>query len=49
MTIRVMGFIAPYLDARSMIDWPWPQAQIADISLSTTSAAVVYAVMIENR
>ena len=27
--------------------WPWPQAQIAGISLSTTSVAVVYAVMIE--
>src|SRR5208282_3172747 len=27
--------------------WPWPQAQIAGIALSTTSVAVVYAVMIE--
>ncbi|MGO9422117.1 cation:proton antiporter domain-containing protein, partial [Roseiarcus sp.] len=27
--------------------WPWPQSQIAGISLSTTSVAVVYAVMIE--
>jgi Kef-type K+ transport system membrane component KefB len=27
--------------------WTWPQAQIAGISLSTTSVAVVYAVMVE--
>jgi len=27
--------------------WPWPQAQIAGIALSTTSVAVVYAVMVE--
>ena len=29
------------------LGWPWPQAQIAGISLSTTSVAVVYAVMVE--
>ena len=33
--------------AHYVIGWPWPQAQIAGISLSTTSVAVVYAVMIE--
>jgi len=33
--------------ARFLLDWPWPQAQIAGISLSTTSVAVVYAVMVE--
>jgi Kef-type K+ transport system membrane component KefB len=27
--------------------WPWPEALIAGISLSTTSVAVVYAVMVE--
>ena len=27
--------------------WPWPQARIAGIALSTTSVAVVYAVMVE--
>lgn len=51
MTIGVVGFIAPYLGvlayAHWVIGWNWPQAQIAGISLSTTSVAVVYAVMIE--
>ncbi len=30
-----------------IVGWAWPQAQIAGISLSTTSVAVVYAVMVE--
>jgi Kef-type K+ transport system membrane component KefB len=51
MSIGVVGFFAPYLGvlffARYMAGWPWPQAQIAGISLSTTSVAVVYAVMVE--
>jgi Kef-type K+ transport system membrane component KefB len=51
MTIGVVGFFAPYLGvlacAHFVMGWPWPQAQIAGISLSTTSVAVVYAVMIE--
>ena len=51
MTIGLMGFFAPYLGclllARYGLGWPWPQAQIAGISLSTTSVAVVYAVMVE--
>ena len=51
LSIGVMGFFAPYLGvllfARFVADWPWPQAQIAGISLSTTSVAVVYAVMVE--
>ena len=46
-----MGFFAPYLGclllAHYGLGWPWPQAQIAGISLSTTSVAVVYAVMVE--
>ena len=33
--------------AHFVVGWPWPQAQIAGIALSTTSVAVVYAVMIE--
>ena len=49
--IGLMGFFAPYLGvmlfARFGLGWPWPQAQIAGISLSTTSVAVVYAVMVE--
>src|SRR5947208_2130823 len=51
VTIGVMGFFAPYLGclllARYGLGWPWPQAQIAGIALSTTSVAVVYAVMVE--
>jgi Kef-type K+ transport system membrane component KefB len=51
MTIGVVGFAAPYIGvllfARYVVGWPWPQAQIAGISLSTTSVAVVYAVMVE--
>ena len=50
-TIGVMGFFAPYfgvlLFTRYLCGWPWPQAQIAGISLSTTSVAVTYAVMLE--
>jgi len=49
--IGVASFLLPYLGcmlaARYLLDWPWPQAQIAGISLSTTSVAVVYAVMVE--
>jgi Kef-type K+ transport system membrane component KefB len=51
LSIGVVGFFAPYLGvlayALYVLDWPWPQAQIAGISLSTTSVAVVYAVMVE--
>lgn len=49
--IGAVSFFAPYLGvmlyAHYIAAWPWPQAQIAGISLSTTSVAVVYAVMIE--
>ena len=49
--IGFVSFLLPYLGcmlaARYLLDWPWPQAQIAGISLSTTSVAVVYAVMVE--
>ena len=51
MAIGVVGFFAPYLGvlayALVVLGWPWPQAQIAGIALSTTSVAIVYAVMIE--
>ena len=51
MTIGVVGFVAPYigclLTARFLLGWGWPQSQIAGIALSTTSVAVVYAVMVE--
>jgi Kef-type K+ transport system membrane component KefB len=49
--IGVASFFAPYLGvllyARYVIGWSWPEAQIAGISMSTTSVAVVYAVMVE--
>jgi Kef-type K+ transport system membrane component KefB len=51
VTIGLMGFFAPYVGclllARYGLGWPWPEAQIAGIALSTTSVAVVYAVMVE--
>jgi Kef-type K+ transport system membrane component KefB len=51
VTIGLMGFFAPYLGclllAHYGLGWPWPQAQIGGIALSTTSVAVVYAVMVE--
>ncbi|PKN30349.1 MAG: potassium transporter Kef [Deltaproteobacteria bacterium HGW-Deltaproteobacteria-21] len=50
-TIGAVGFFAPYFGVlaftRYLCGWPWPQAQIAGIALSTTSVAVVYAVMVE--
>lgn len=49
--IGVISFVVPYvgvfLFARYVVGWSWDQAQIAGISLSTTSVAVVYAVMVE--
>jgi Kef-type K+ transport system membrane component KefB len=51
VTIGLMGFFAPYLGclllAHYGLGWPWSQAQIGGIALSTTSVAVVYAVMVE--
>jgi Kef-type K+ transport system membrane component KefB len=51
VSIGLMGFFAPYLGclllARYGLGWTWPEAQIAGIALSTTSVAVVYAVMVE--
>jgi Kef-type K+ transport system membrane component KefB len=51
VSIGLIGFVAPYLGclllARYALGWPWPQAQIGGIALSTTSVAVVYAVMVE--
>jgi Kef-type K+ transport system membrane component KefB len=51
MSIGAVGFLAPYLGvlayAHFISGWSWPQAQIAGIALSTTSVAVVYAVMVE--
>lgn len=51
MGIGVVGFVAPYVGVlaycRYVLAWSWPEAQIAGIALSTTSVAVVYAVMVE--
>jgi Kef-type K+ transport system membrane component KefB len=40
-------FVAAWLFAQFVFGWPLHQAQIAGLALSTTSVAVVYAVMIE--
>jgi Kef-type K+ transport system membrane component KefB len=49
--IGVLSFAIPFavvwLFAQFIFGWPLQQAQIAGIALSTTSVAVVYAVMIE--
>jgi Kef-type K+ transport system membrane component KefB len=51
MTIGVASFAAPFvgamLYARFVSGWEWEAAAICGIALSTTSVAVVYAVMIE--
>jgi Kef-type K+ transport system membrane component KefB len=52
LTIGIVGFVVPFLGvlayARLLAGWSWPQAEIAGLSLSTTSVAVVYAVMVES-
>jgi Kef-type K+ transport system membrane component KefB len=49
--IGIASFAAPFLGAWAfgywVAGWSWPASQIAGISLSTTSVAVVYAVMVE--
>lgn len=49
--IGFLSFLLPFLGAMGYVyyigGWSFPQAAIAGISLSTTSVAVVYAVMIE--
>ena len=53
MTIGVLSFLLPFVFvwvfAQFVLGWGLHQAQIAGIALSTTSVAVVYAVMIEGR
>lgn len=52
MGIGLASFAAPFvgalLFARHVLDWTWPAAAICRIALSTTSVAVVYAVMVES-
>ncbi|MDQ6789314.1 MAG: cation:proton antiporter [Candidatus Dormibacteraeota bacterium] len=46
-----VGFIAPFVGAWAFawfaLHWQWHASQIAGVALSTTSVAVVYAVMVE--
>ncbi len=53
MAIGTAAFVLPFAGvwafAQLVLGWPLHQAQIAGIALSTTSVAVVYAVMIETR
>jgi Kef-type K+ transport system membrane component KefB len=53
LTIGVLSFLLPFvfvwLFAQFVLGWGLHQAQIAGIALSTTSVAVVYAVMIEGK
>jgi Kef-type K+ transport system membrane component KefB len=47
-----LSFVVPYvgvlLFARYALGWSWPEAQIAGLAMSTTSVAVVYAVIVES-
>ena len=51
LSIGVVGFVGPFFGVLAythyLCGWPWSQAEIAGLSLSTTSVAVVYAVMLE--
>src|SRR6266540_4273676 len=51
LSIGILSFLLPFgavwLFAQFVLGWPLHQAWIAGIALSTTSVAVVYAVMIE--
>jgi len=51
MSIGLVSFAAPFvgaiLFARYVLGWDWYAAMICGIALSTTSVAVVYAVMVE--
>ena len=49
--IGALSFVGPFLGTmilcRHVLGWDWRAAQIAGIALSTTSLAVVYAVLVE--
>ena len=51
LSIGFVSFLLPFvlalLFARFAAGWSWPASQIAGIALSTTSVAVVYAVMVD--
>jgi Kef-type K+ transport system membrane component KefB len=44
----LVPFIGALVFSRYVLDWSWPASQISGVALSTTSVAVVYAVMIES-
>ena len=47
-----LSFVVPYAGvlafARFVLEWSWPEAQIAGLAMSTTSVAVVYSVIVES-
>ncbi|MGQ9632955.1 MAG: cation:proton antiporter [Bryobacteraceae bacterium] len=49
--VGIIGFLAPFLGAaflaRFALGWDWRASWLAGVALSTTSVAVVYAVMLE--
>jgi len=49
--VGVVGFLAPFLGcgllAHFLLNWSWRASWLAGVALSTTSVAVVYAVMLE--
>jgi Kef-type K+ transport system membrane component KefB len=49
--IGLVGFLAPFFGAtfvaHQLLDWSWRASWLAGVALSTTSVAVVYAVMLE--
>jgi len=51
VSIGFVGFLAPFFGvlayARCVCGWNWHQSEVAGLALSTTSVAVVYAVMLE--
>jgi Kef-type K+ transport system membrane component KefB len=51
LLIGTLSFLAPFalamLACRYLAGWSWPAAEIGGIALSTTSLAVVYAVLVE--
>jgi Kef-type K+ transport system membrane component KefB len=50
-TVGIAGFVGPFLGcavaAHYLLGWDLPQSWLAGVALSTTSVAVVYAVMLE--
>ena len=50
--ISLVSFATPFAGAllfsRYVMDWSWSAAEISGVALSTTSVAVVYAVMVES-